>query len=149
MTVPYVGTNLNIDLILQSAWLLLFSFIPKHEKNYIEFKNTSVIISIVLLIIHFFSENEFYSYNSKIFSTSLENNYLLYSIVLTFFIYLKLLSQMLESRIKNILYFLPFLFLITGTYNSANLNIVFISLMFIGIITLFKNLKSKLLRSHT
>ena len=45
---------------------------------------------------------------------------------------------MIESRIKNILYSLPFLFVIYGSFNSTNLNIVYISLMFIGITTLFK-----------
>ena len=145
-SVVYVGTNINLDLIVQALfWLILFSFIPKHEKIYIKNKNLSIIISIILLIMHFYSENEFYSFNSKIFSTSFENNYLLYSIVLTCFILLKIFSEMIESRTKNILYFLPFLFVISGTFNSSNLNIVYICLMFIGISTLFDNLGNKLI----
>ena len=144
--VVYVGTNINLDLIVQALfWLILFSFIPKHEKIYIKNKNLSIIISIILLIMHFYSENEFYSFNSKIFSTSFENNYLLYSIVLTCFILLKIFSEMIESRTKNILYFLPFLFVISGTFNSSNLNIVYICLMFIGISTFLSNLGNKLI----
>jgi len=144
--VIYVGTNLNLDLIVQSFfWLVLFSFVPKHEKIYIKNKNLSIFISIILLVLHFYSENEFYSFNSKIFSTSFENNYLLYSIILTCFIFVKIFSEMIESRIKNILYFLPFLFVISGTFNSTNLNIFYIFLMFIGISTLFNNLGNKLI----
>ncbi len=144
--VVYVGTNLNLDLIVQALfWLILFSFIPKHEKIYLKNKNLSIIISIILLIMHFYSENEFYSFNSKTFSTSFENNYLLYSLVLTCFILLKIFSEMIESRTKNILYFLPFLFVISGTFNSSNLNIVYICLMFIGISTLLSNLGNKLI----
>ena len=52
---------------------------------------------------------------------------------------------MIESRTKNILYFLPFLFVISGTFNSSNLNIVYICLMFIGISTLINNLGNKLI----
>ena len=143
--IVYVGTNINLDLLIQALfWLILFSFIPKHEKKYLENKNLSIMISIILLIMHFYSENEFYSFNSKVFSTGFENNYLLYSIILTCFILLKIFSEMIESRIKNILYFLPFLFVVSGTFNSSNLNIIYICLMFIGISTLFKTLSNKL-----
>ena len=137
--VVYLGTNLNIDIIVQvSFWLILFSLIPKHEKYFLKNKNISILFSLVLILLHYISENIFYSYNSKIFTTNLEENFQIYSIILTFFIFLKLFSQMIENRIKNILYFLPFLFVFYGAFNSTNLNIVYISLMFIGITTLFK-----------
>lgn len=143
--VVYVGTNLNLDFIIQALfWLVLFSLIPKHKKYNLEFKNISIFISIILILIHFFSENAFYSFNSKIFSTDWKNNYLLYSIILTCFILLKIFSEMVENRIKNILYFMPFLFVVSGTFNSSNLNIIYLFLMFIGINTLFKNLGNKL-----
>jgi len=143
--VVYVGTNLNLDLIIQALfWLILFSLIPKHKKYNLEFKNISIFISIILILIHFFSENAFYSFNSKIFTTDWKNNYLLYSIILTFFIILKIFSDMVERRIKNILYFLPFLFILSGTFNSSNLNIIYLFLMFIGINTLLKNSYNKL-----
>jgi len=142
--VVYLGTNLNIDLIVQvSFWLILFSFIPKHEKYFLKNKNISILFSLVLILLHYISENTFYSYNSKIFSTNLEENFQIYSIILTFFIFLKLFSQMIESRVKNVLYFLPFLFVFYGSFNSTNLNIVYISLMFIGISTLFKYSKNR------
>ena len=144
--VVYVGTNLNLDFIIQALfWLILFSLIPKHKKYNLEFKNISIFISVILILIHFFSENVFYSFNSKIFSTDWKNNYLLYSIILTCFIFLKIFSDMVERRIKNILYYIPFLFVVSGTFNSSNLNIIYLFLMFIGIIALFKNLGNKLI----
>jgi len=143
--VVYVGTNLNLDFIIQAIfWLVLFSLIPKHKKYNLEFKNISIFISIILILIHFSSEKAFYSFNSKIFSTDWQNNYLLYSIILTCFIILKILSDMVERRIKNILYFIPFIFVVSGTFNSSNLNIIYLFLMFIGIIALFKYLGNKL-----
>jgi len=143
--VVYIGTNLNLDFIIQALfWLVLFSLIPKHKKYNLEFKNISIFISIILILIHFFSESAFYSFNSKIFSTDWKNNYLLYSIILTCFILLKIFSEMVERRIKNILYFMPFLFVVSGTFNSSNLNIIYLFLMFIGINTLFKNMGNKL-----
>ena len=51
--VVYIGTNLNLDFIIQALfWLVLFSLIPKHKKYNLEFKNISIFISIILILIH-------------------------------------------------------------------------------------------------
>ena len=145
--VVYVGTNLNLDLIIQSAfWLLLFSLIPKDKRpSKLDFKNSSILIALFLLFLHFISEGSFYNMNSKNFSTSIESNYLLYSLLLTFFIVLKVFSILVETRINNLLYFLPFLFIVSGAFNSSNLNIFYICLMFVGISVMLQDKVYKIL----
>tara|TARA_B100001248_G_scaffold240523_1_gene206544 strand:- start:5068 stop:7017 length:1950 start_codon:yes stop_codon:yes gene_type:complete len=145
--VVYVGTNLNLDLIIQSAfWLLLLSLIPKDKRpSKLDFKNSSILIALFLLFLHFISEGSFYNMNSKNFSTSIESNYLLYSLLLTFFIVLKVFSILVETRINNLLYFLPFLFIVSGAFNSSNLNIFYICLMFVGISVMLQDKVYKIL----
>ena len=147
--IVYLGTNLNIDLIIQSLfWLLLFSFIPKSKNSQsgeIKYKNISNLLICCLLIVHFLSEKDFYNFNSKIFSTNLDGNFLIYSVALTFFIFFKLFIKLYEERTENILYYLPFLFVIPGTFNSSNLNIVFICLILIGTLALFEQNLYKIL----
>ena len=140
--IVYIGTNLNVDIIIQSLfWLLLFSIIPKDKKiSKLNFKNSSIFVTLLLLLLHFVSEESFYNMNSKIYSSSLNDNFQLYSLLLTFFIVLKLFSILVETRINNIIYYLPILFVFPGTYNSSNLNVIYICLIFIGIsIMLRKN----------
>ena len=122
-------------------WLLLFSIIPKDKKiSKLNFKNSSIFVTVLLLLLHFVSEESFYNMNSKIYSSSLKDNYQLYSLLLTFFIVLKLFSILIETRINNIIYYLPILFVFPGTYNSSNLNVIYICLIFIGVaIMLRKN----------
>jgi len=132
--IVYLGTNLNLDLIIQSSfWLLMFSFIPKTNKKLeIKHKEISIFIVLGLLIVHFISESEYYNLNSKIYTTDIKENYLLYSLILSFYLMLKLFANMLEKRFNNILYFLPYFFVISGAFNSSNLNFILICFMFIG-----------------
>ena len=83
--------------------------------------------------------------NSKIYSSSLKDNFQLYSLLLTFFIVLKLFSIMVETRINNIIYYLPILFVFPGTYNSSNLNVIYICLIFIGVSIMLKKNVYKIL----
>ena len=144
--VVYLGTNLNLDIIIQASfWLLMFSFIPKTNKKLeIKYKDISIFIVLGLLVVHFISESEYYNLNSKIYTTNFKENYLLYSLILSFYIILKLFANMLEKRFNNILYFLPYFFLISGAFNSSNLNFILICFMFIGATALTNNNVSKL-----
>ncbi len=137
--IVYLGTNLNIDLIIQASfWLLIFSFIPKSKKKLeIKYKDISIFIILGLLIIHFVAESEYYYLNSKIYTTDFKENYLFYSLILSFYILLKLFTNMLEERFNNILYYIPYFFLISSAFSSSNLNFILICFMLIGALALF------------
>lgn len=132
----YVGTNINIDFILQSFfWLVLFSLIPVEKFKSMKNINISIFLLILLFLLHLRSENSFYQMNSKIFTADLNNNYLIFTLLITMYVILLTFNNLLENRFYNIINYLPFIFVISGTYNSLNLNFFVLCIAYLGIST--------------
>jgi hypothetical protein len=130
----YVGTNINIDFIIQSAfWLILFSLIPTSSMKRVKNMKMSTLISILLFILHLRSEKSFYELNSKIFSINLADNYLIFTLLISLCFVLIIFRKLLESRFENVLNYFPYIFLLVGTYNSLNLNFFLFCFSFFGI----------------
>ena len=131
----YLGTNLNIDFLLQSIfWLVLISFIPASEKKKeFKYQNISIFLTILLFSFHFFGEYGYYNLNSKIYSQDLNSNFLIYSLLITIFIIIKVFLFLIKRRFNTFIEYLPFLFVLVGSYHSLNLNIFLILIVFIGI----------------
>ena len=87
----------------------------------------------MLFCFHFLGESGYYNLNSKIYSQDLNSNFLLYSLLVTLYILLKIFSFLIESRFYNFIEYLPFLFVLVGSYHSLNLNIFLILFVYIGI----------------
>ena len=147
----YVGTNINLDFILQSLfWILLIYFIPKSEKRF-NFKNISlpIVSFLCLFYLHLIGEKDYYNSFAKEFNTELAiKNYFLLSLLLSLFLVLSFSSELIEKRFYNLINYSPFLFLFIGAYNSFNLNFFLLILVFIGIVSLFNMnyLKNKKVR---
>ena len=142
----YVGTNPNIDFILQSSfWLLMLSFVPKSKKYSQKYPTSfSIFIMTSLLFLHLSSEDKFYLSFSEGFDVSLSfNNYLLLSLLIVIPMVLTVFSDLIETRFYNLINFFPFIFLFSGTYNSLNLNFFLIIIAFIGIIAIQEGFYSK------
>ena len=142
----YVGTNPNIDFLLQSIfWLLMLSFIPKSKKFTPRFPNTLAMGVITsLLFLHLMSEDKFYLSYSDTFTAVLSyDNYLLLSLLMGVLIILNIFIDLIETRFYNLVNFLPFIFLFSGTYNSLNLNFFLLTISFIGIIAIQEGSYSK------
>ena len=133
--IVYLATNLNLDLIIQSSfWLLLISFIPKSNiKKNMKFQNLTIFLLLPLFYLHFKSEQGFYQLNSKFFSFEFSNNYLLYSLLLTIFLIIRIFNIFFIERINNFIIYLPFVFVFVGSYNSLNLNFYLIIFSYIGL----------------
>lgn len=131
----YLGTNLNLDLLIQASfWLFLLSLIPKANDEFkLKYPLLSNLLVTLLVILHFFGEPEFYQLNSKMFTLDLNNNYLFYSLLISFFLCFKIFTEIISTRVHNIINFFPFLFLIVGSFNSVNLNLFLLLISFIGI----------------
>ena len=140
----WIGTNINIDLILQSIfWLLFISFIPKsgNKKPYIN--QLSYLFTSLLFYLHLIGESTYYKsitreydidFVSREFNGNLYyENYFLYLYFLTLLGILFLFSNLLKSRFENLLNYFPFIFLFYGTYNSLNINFYLIIFSFLGI----------------
>ena len=142
----YVGTNPNIDFLLQSFfWLLMFSFIPKSKNFTPRFPNTlAMTIMTSLLFLHLISEDRFYLSYSDTFTAVLSyDNYLLLSLLVGVLIILIIFMDLIKTRFYNLINFLPFIFLFSGTYNSLNLNFFLLTISFIGIIAIQEGAYSK------
>jgi len=141
--IVYLGTNLNIDFLLQSIfWLVLISFIPvSKKKTPLKFQNISIFLTTLLFCVHFIAESGYYNLNSKIYSQDFNDNFLLYSLLITVFILLKIFLLLMENRLNSFVEYLPFLFVLVGSYHSLNLNIFLIVFVFIGINYTIQNRK--------
>ena len=140
-----VGTNILINFLIQSFfWLLLTSFIRKGGKK--EFKNKmfSTFSLITLFLLHLFGENKFYQISVRNFdlTTSLSNFFIL-SLILNFIIVIYFIWILFEYRLSNLILYLPFVFLLSSTFNYMNYNFLLLVLSFFGIQNLIETDFSK------
>jgi len=140
--VIYLGTNLNLDIIIQSSfWLILLTMIPKTNEYKIKYKFLKILLLTTLVYIHLISEVDYYNLNSKIFSTDLNDNYLMYSLLLTTSMVFYSILLIVKNRITSLLHYLPYIFLFVGSFFSINLNFFLLLIMLLGIENLFTNKK--------
>ena len=135
-----IGTNASINLLLQSCiWLFLILFIPKTKENKkINYK--SALLLPFIFIVQFVSENRFYNRSNILHSNELVfDNYYLISKFILFSLLIFLFVDIFTSRIDNILNYIPYLFLVIGTFSGMNLNFFIIIFCFFGLLNVFEN----------
>jgi len=142
----YVGTNMNVDFLLQSLFfLLLVSTIPKSENsknNYLPL--ISILFFCSLLYVHLEGERMFYEYFSKNFNLNFTlDNYFLLSLFLICILTLIIFNDLMKDRFSNFINYLPFMFLFVGSYNTLNINIFVLFIAFIGFKSFFENKYNK------
>lgn len=132
----YIGTNTNIDFLLQSIiWLLLIALVPKSNKR--KFKYTNIIpiaITAVLFTLHLLGEENFYTSFSKSYSGNISyDNFFLTSLIAALIFTLIIFDDLLKDRFYNLINYFPFIFLFIGAYNTFNLNFYLIILVYVGL----------------
>jgi hypothetical protein len=130
-----VGTNILVSFLYQSVlWLIFFSFIPKTKPTVLKYRFLSFSTLCIFVGLHLHGEQDFYKIGSRNFSLDFSlSNYFLLSIFLLLLITFFLTNEIISTRIENILIYLPFFFLIPGTYDSMNLNIYLIIFVLFGL----------------
>ena len=132
----YIGTNLLIDFFIQSFFWLVFIFlIPKKSTNLSEnIKPITFLIMSIIIYLHFLGEKNYYLSVHPEFETNLSiTNFRFNSIMITFLFLLFIFKDLVGSRLKNFINYIPFLFLLVGTYNTFNINFFYILIVFIGV----------------
>ena len=132
----YIGTNLLIDFFIQSFFWLVFIFlIPKKSTNLSEnIKPITFLIMSIIIYLHFLGEKNYYLSVYPEFETNLSfTNFRFNSIMITFLLLLFIFKDLVGSRLKNFINYIPFLFLLVGTYNTLNINFFYILIVFIGV----------------
>tara|TARA_A100001015_G_C15001054_1_gene718523 strand:- start:136 stop:2160 length:2025 start_codon:yes stop_codon:yes gene_type:complete len=132
-----VGTNTSGNLIVQSLiWLSVFMLIPKKR----EFKSINIkyIVSIpFLFLFQHFSENRFYKQTNILYDNEITiTNYYLWGNFLFFLLLVIIIKDLVEPRLTNIINYVPFVFLIPGTFSGMNINFYLIILCFFGVVKL-------------
>lgn len=138
----YIGTNLNLDLLIQSIfWIFCLSLIPK-DKSIYNFKNKSINIFTLLLIfyLHLNGESTYYKTFAEEFNIVIkQDNFFLFSTIATLLLVFNLLVNCLNQRVNNLINYFPYLFIFIGVFNSFNLNLFIYIFMFFGIDAILKN----------
>ena len=135
----YIGTNQVIDILFQSIfWIGLICFI---KKDHLNLKSNYLPILVVPLIfcLQLVGEQRYYLLIHKGYSNTLNlENYYLLNYVLAILIITLLIKEFVIPRANNLINYLPFVFLIVGTFNLVNTNIYLIIGSFFGIMRLQK-----------
>jgi hypothetical protein len=130
-----VGTNSSLSFMLQlTIWCLLLFIIKKSDRKKLNPTNLSLLIIPIIYTFQHISENRFYSIQNKYFDIDMSlSNYYLLTIFLSLYIFCIIINILLEERLSNFINYIPFTFLIIGTFNGLNLNFYILLLSIIGI----------------
>ena len=131
----YVGTNVIFDIVFQSIfWILVMSFLQRKSSSG---NNNLIPIFIIPFLFTFqiIGENRFYSSIHKNYENNItyENlyllNYLLSILIISIFI-----KEFLVPRSFNFINYLPYVFLLVGTFNLINTNLYLIIASYFGVL---------------
>ena len=129
-----IGTNSSINLLLQSSiWLLMLSLISTHAKTN-RLKIASSFLIPLIFTFQLFAEERFYARTNILYESELsfDNLYIFANLILYLLIGLSCYDLM-NSRYKYLINYIPFTFIFIGTYAGMNLNISFIVFSFFGL----------------
>ena len=137
-----IGTNSMITLLIQSlVWLTLFSFIKK-TKNITNFSFTIPFIASGLLTFQYVAESRFYRRTNILFNDEVElSNLYLLNIFIVYLLISFILIELLKTRGRNLVHYLPFIFLIVGTYSGTNFNFYLLLGVVLGLKSIYINKK--------
>ena len=139
-----IGTNTLVGLILKSlALLLCFSLIKTHE-SHIKFLskkyNFIVVFSSLILTYGVYAEKRFYSKSLYFMDLEELNTYFIIFAFMFFVTFLCL--EFINKRFKNIINFVPFMFLFIAVTGGMNLHIYTFFLIIFGALSLFEKRKN-------
>lgn len=140
-----IGTNSFVNIILQSVfWLTLISFIKKDNSKEIrpKFYKSSHILTAIFLLFSINAEQRFYEGMFYIFDF---DDYKSYGVLfLLLFVIVGIILEIFVPRTKKLFNYVPFVFLLIGTYSGFNLNFYAIPLLFYGISSILQLQNKKL-----
>ncbi|MDC2966895.1 hypothetical protein OAY10_02700 [Acidimicrobiaceae bacterium] len=128
-----IGTNTFVNIFLQSIfWLFLITLIPVDKFKNLKISNyISILLTSLLICLLIYSEQRFY--NNVFFELDFLNKRSLLHI----FVYISTINffsfHIINSRSKELINFLPFLYIFMGVYSGMNIYFLSLFLCLIGI----------------
>ena len=135
----FIGTNSILNLLFQSIlWVTLILFIPRSKEKIYEINKTTkyVIICSLLFTYSIFAENRFYEKNIYNFDFYNPTAYIL--IFLSFLLSYLILTEVLSSRIYNLLNYFPWIFLFNFIFSGFNLSLITMMFVLFGLLSVNK-----------
>jgi len=135
-----VGTHTLINLLLQSIfWLTLIGLIKKEKTNVGSYSIFIILLTSSIFSSLFITENNYNAFKNTTYSPKLEpGNYLTFSYFLSILLIVYFINKILFVRIKSLINYFPYLFLVGGVYQNLNLNFFVIVFVFFGFYNLLK-----------
>tara|TARA_B100001250_G_scaffold100181_1_gene84248 strand:+ start:1259 stop:3277 length:2019 start_codon:yes stop_codon:yes gene_type:complete len=136
-----IGTNSSLSFLIQAiVWCLLILLIregqsiKKVETNYL------IVFLPIIFTFQYFFESRFYSQTDIYFNNLVEGgNYYIFIRFLIYYLIFLFFSQSLQKRASNLINYLPYSFLLVGTFLGSNINFYILILAYFG----FQNLIDK------
>ena len=130
-----IGTNPSLSFTIQIIlWSIILVFMRKNDKEVFKLTNVSLVILPLIITFQQISEKRFYSYENKYFNSEFSLvNYNLFIVFITIYLLTLFLNTALKTRIANVINYIPFAFLLVGTFNGFNLNFYILILALLGI----------------
>jgi hypothetical protein len=134
-----IGTSTIVNLFLQSLfWLIAISFIKKNSDYILSLSRlTSLVFVCLIICVLIYSEQRYYSKQFFLMDLALNKSYLylfIYFLCISFFS-----SYVFNTRSKNIIYYLPFAFILMGLFSGMNIYFWTISFAAIAAERIIKN----------
>lgn len=136
-----IGTNVFINLFLQTFfWLLIISFIKRKKEYEISYRLLlASVISSFLFCFGIYSESRFYE--KKLFEVDLSIFTSYFDIFVYLFFLNFLILVVIDSRKKKIIQYVPFVFIIMGLYSGLNFYIFSLFFSTYGVLKIIENKK--------
>lgn len=138
----YIGTNSFISLIIQSLfWIIVFSFIKKDSNSNLiilkaNLKWITLFVSAYFFTYSIYAESRFYESSFYIFDFINFRSYILIFLIFIFIILNTI--DILHIRIKNLINYLPFIYLFSGIYSGYNLTVFSILFFYFGLYSILE-----------
>ena len=132
-----IGSNTSLFFILQSLiWLGLISLIKPSKQESEKKVNLLFLILPLLFTAQHISENRFYQRNN-IYTIPNDGeifNYIhIFGVFLTYYLIFIIFSDLAEHREQNFVNYLPYTFLVVGTFSGMNINFYLLLLSYFGV----------------
>ena len=143
-----IGTNTIVSLFIQSLFFILCIKLIRPQKEKLLINNTyhqaSLIASSLLFCLLIFSEVRYYEKNFYLLDLSSIDSYLL--LFATVYLIIKNIIDLLNARFQKLINFIPYMFVLIGSFTGLNANIYILIFFYYGCYSLFKEkIKSRYL----
>ena len=135
-----IGTNALVSMLIQSLFFIICIRLIKPSKEEFYISNThhqfSLLTSSLFFCLLIFSEVRYYEKNFYLLDLSSFNSYVLLFAIS--YLINKNIIDVLNARFQKLINYIPYMFLLVGSFSGLNANIYMLIFFYYGCYSLFK-----------